>query len=44
MSQQIQEIDINDLVLWTENPRDPIDSEATDQDIADKAWKNKKKK
>ncbi len=44
MSQQIQEIDINDLVLWTENPRDPIDSEATDQDIADKAWKNEQEK
>lgn len=44
MSQQIQEIDINDLVLWTENPRDPIDSNATDQDIADKAWKDEQEK
>lgn len=44
MSQQIQEIDINDLVLWTENPRDPIDSTATDQVIADKAWKDEQEK
>lgn len=44
MSQQILEIDINDLVLWTENPRDPIAPEATDQDIADKAWKDEKEK
>jgi len=40
MSQQIKEIDINDLVLWTENPRDPIDSGASDQEIADRAWKD----
>jgi len=44
MSQQIQEIEINDLVLWTENPRDPIDSDATDQDIADRAWKDEQEK
>lgn len=44
MSQKIQEIDINDLVLWTENPRDPIDSNATDQTIADKAWKDEDEK
>ncbi len=40
MSQQIKEIDINELVLWTENPRDPIDSGASDQEIADRAWKD----
>lgn len=44
MSQQIKEIDINDLVLWTENPRDPIDINATDHDIADKAWKDENEK
>jgi len=44
MSQQIQEIDINNLVLWTENPRDPIDVNATDQDVADKAWKDEQEK
>jgi hypothetical protein len=28
---------LEDLVLWTENPRDPIDEEASDQDIVDRA-------
>ena len=37
MDQQVKEIDIKDLVLWTENPRDPIDENATDQDIIDRA-------
>ncbi len=37
MPQEIQEIDVNDLVLWTENPRHPIKATATDQDIADRA-------
>ena len=37
MSQTIIDINIKDLVLWTENPRDTIDSTATDQDIADRA-------
>lgn len=40
MSQQIKEIDISELVLWTENPRDPIESGASDQEIADRAWKD----
>lgn len=40
MSQQIKEIDINELVLWSENPRDPIDSSVSDQEIADRAWKD----
>ncbi len=44
MSQQIKEIEISDLVLWTENPRDPINSNASDQDIADKAWKDEHEK
>lgn len=44
MSQEIKDIDINNLVLWTENPRDPIDPGATDQDIADKAWEDKNEK
>ena len=38
MGQKIQTIDIDDLVLWTENPRDPVDPKAKDQDIANKAW------
>lgn len=33
MSQEIRNIKVKDLVLWTENPRDPIDSNAKDQDI-----------
>jgi len=44
MSQVIKEIEIGELVLWTENPRDPIDEGASDQDIADKAWEDKKEK
>ena len=34
-SQEVKNIKIKDLVLWTENPRDPIDEKATDQDIVD---------
>jgi len=37
MDQEVKELNIKDLVLWTENPRDPIDEFATDQDIVDKA-------
>ena len=37
MNQEIKSINLKDLVLWTENPRDPIDENATDQDIVDKA-------
>jgi hypothetical protein len=37
MSQEVKTIKLKDLVLWTENPRDPIDPNATDQDIVDKA-------
>ncbi len=48
--QTIEYIDIKDLILWTENPRDPFDKNATDQEIADRAvsihghskWKLKK--
>lgn len=38
MKQEIKNINIKDLVLWTENPRDPICSNSTDQSIADKAF------
>ena len=38
MDQEVKTISIRDLVLWTENPRDPIDANATDQDIADRAF------
>ncbi len=37
MSQKIENIKIKDLVLWTENPRDPIDSTAKDQDVVNRA-------
>ena len=37
MTQNIKEIDISDLVLWTENPRDPFDANSSDQQFADKA-------
>ncbi len=37
MSQEIKEILLADLVLWTENPRDPIDARAADQDVVNRA-------
>lgn len=37
MDQEVIYIDIKELILWTENPRDPIDENATDQDIVDRA-------
>lgn len=37
MSQEIKSIALADLVLWTENPRDPIDPRATDQDVVNRA-------
>ncbi|MDQ6959497.1 MAG: hypothetical protein Q9M27_00585, partial [Mariprofundaceae bacterium] len=37
MDQEVKLISIKDLVLWTENPRDPIDENAVDQDIVDRA-------
>ena len=44
MSQEVKEIDIKDLVLWTENPRDPIDEDANDQDIVIRATEDRKGK
>lgn len=37
MSQEVKKIRVEDLVLWTENPRDPIVSSAKDQDVVDRA-------
>lgn len=37
MSQEVRPLKLKDLVLWTENPRDPVDETATDQDIVDRA-------
>ena len=39
--QQVKYIDIKDLVLWTENPRDPIDVNASDQDIVNRALEDR---
>lgn len=39
-NQEIINLKIEDLVLWTENPRDPISPDAKDQDIANKAFED----
>jgi hypothetical protein len=41
MDQEVKYINIKDLVLWTENPRDPINENSTDQDIVDRALDDK---
>lgn len=38
--QDIQYIKLNDLCLWSENPRDPIDVDAADSDIIERAVKD----
>ncbi len=37
MDEEVKYISIKKLVLWTENPRDPIDKKAVDQDIVNRA-------
>lgn len=44
MSQEVRTLKLKDLVLWTENPRDPIDETATDQDIVNRALEDKQSK
>ena len=44
MDQQVKKISIKELVLWTENPRDPIDKNATDQNIVDRALDDNRSK
>lgn len=44
MKQEVKYIDIKDLVLWTENPRDPINANAKDQDVVDRAISDKLQK
>lgn len=44
MSQEVMTLKLEDLVLWTENPRDPIDETATDQDIVNRALVDKHSK
>lgn len=41
VDQQVRYIKLEQLVLWTENPRDPIDEKASNQDIVDKALADK---
>lgn len=41
MTQEIKYIKIADLVLWTENPRDPISPNASNQDVVNRALLNK---
>lgn len=44
MKQKIEYIEINKLRLWSENPRDPIDKEASDFDIISHALQNEHEK
>jgi hypothetical protein len=44
MEQKVEYINIGNLVLWTENPRDLIDAHASDQDIVDRAIADKSQK
>lgn len=44
MSQHIENIKVNDLVLWTENPRDPITENSQDTDVIQRAVKDPKNK
>lgn len=44
MSQEVRTLKLEDLVLWTENPRDPIDETASDQDIVNRALADKQLK
>lgn len=44
MGQEVRTLKLEDLVLWTENPRDPIDETATDQDIVNRALEDERSK
>ncbi|MHB8847033.1 MAG: hypothetical protein ACYC43_01170 [Burkholderiales bacterium] len=44
MEQEVKTLKLEDLVLWTENPRDSIDEKATDQDIVDRALEDERSK
>ncbi len=39
--QEIKYIPVKNLVLWTENPRDPVDAKAKDQDIVNRALEDR---
>lgn len=40
MEQEVKYLNIDDLVLWTENPRDSISPDSKDQDVVDRAILN----
>jgi len=44
MGQEVRLLKLEDLVLWTENPRDHIDEDASDQDIVDRALDDERSK
>jgi hypothetical protein len=44
MSQEVKYLKLSELRLWTENPRHPIESTATDEDIINLALENQDKK
>ena len=44
INQEVKTLKIKDLVLWTENPRDPIDENSTAQDILDAALSTRSSK
>lgn len=41
MAQHIETISVDKLRLWTENPRDPMDPDATDYDVISRAIENR---
>ncbi|MBS5865745.1 MAG: hypothetical protein KIC37_05245 [Coriobacteriaceae bacterium] len=40
MAQEIKQLKIDEIHLWTENPRDPVDSNMSDQDVILRAIEN----
>lgn len=44
MSQKIENVKVKDLVLWTENPRDPINENSSDSDVIKRAVEDPKNK
>jgi len=42
--QKVEYIDVKDLVLWTENPRDPISTRSKNQNVIHQALEDKHKK
>lgn len=42
--QQVEYIPLDDLVLWTENPRDPLDGDYTNDDVIRRATDGRNEK